>query len=426
MQIVERKLIINSRHYKEILNLLKQPDSDARIVGGSVRDSLLNEIKSDELSLGRDRGCMVNQDIDIITTLLPEEVECRLTTLAGATIISHAKKFGTIFLIYKDEHFEITTLRRDIDSNGRHAIVKFSKDFAEDASRRDFTINALSYCPFENKIFDYFDGTSDLRNSRVRFIGDPKTRITEDYLRIFRFFRFSSYYAKTIDPEGLESCISLQDCLSILSKERIKMEIDKIISSNNIAILVLMHNCGILRRCYEIEASDTDLIFRFLEIVNLLNIELDANYKYIIYALLFCHNKSIDLKKLLYLKFSKKEALIISQTLHFIEELHENSTDLQFNLIWFKHHELFCYFVAITVILKKLELTGAKDLLSKYSNLDLPYFPISGHDLLSRNIYTSKQHIADDLNYLKTLWINSDFSLSKVELLKFFDKKDNN
>src|SRR5690606_21289530 len=118
------------------------------------------------------------------------------------------------------EKFEITTARRDIKCYGRYADVEFTNNFQEDAERRDFTINALSYSIYEDKIYDYFNGIEHLKQGQVIFIGDPGQRIVEDYWRILRFFRFSARFAKDIDQQGLEACIYYKERLQELSVER--------------------------------------------------------------------------------------------------------------------------------------------------------------------------------------------------------------
>ncbi|HJD59851.1 MAG TPA: CCA tRNA nucleotidyltransferase, partial [Rickettsia endosymbiont of Omalisus fontisbellaquei] len=173
MQTIHKTLKIPSKEYKKILSLLNEK-GQARLIGGCVRDALLGKN---------------SYDIDIATDLIPSEVT-NILSKATIKVIPTGLKFGTITAILNNEKFEITTLRKDIECNGRHAKVVFTNDFAEDAARRDFTINALSYCPFKNEIYDYFDGFKDLQQEKVVFIGEALDRIKEDYLRILRFFRF--------------------------------------------------------------------------------------------------------------------------------------------------------------------------------------------------------------------------------------------
>jgi poly(A) polymerase len=179
---------------------------DARIVGGAVRDNLL--------------GVPVH-DIDIATSRTPDEVMAMpLHTIP--TGIDH----GTITVIYKDNPYEVTTLREDIETDGRFAVVRFGKSYEKDAARRDFTMNALSM-DAKGVVYDYFNGIEDAKAGRVRFIGDAKARIKEDYLRILRFFRFTSRFGTKPDADGLAACLALQAGLDGLSRERVRDELMK-------------------------------------------------------------------------------------------------------------------------------------------------------------------------------------------------------
>ncbi|XVN42748.1 MAG: hypothetical protein RCG15_00010 [Candidatus Rickettsia vulgarisii] len=156
------------------MSILQNGGGAARIIGGAVRDAIIGKI---------------NNDVDIATDLLPEQTE-KILSEAGIKVIPTGKKHGTIAALLGDEKFEITTLRKDIDTDGRRARVAFTDDFAVDAARRDFTINALSYCPFQHKIYDYFNGVQDLQDKKLVFIGKAFDRIQEDCIRILRFFSF--------------------------------------------------------------------------------------------------------------------------------------------------------------------------------------------------------------------------------------------
>ena len=204
---------------------------DARAVGGSVRNSLL--------------GLPV-KDIDIATPAEPAEVMAAARA-AGLKTFETGLKHGTITLVAGQVPFEVTTLRRDEDTDGRHARVVFTQDWAEDAKRRDFTINAL-YCDAQGQLYDPLGGYPDIVARRVRFIGSAHDRIREDYLRILRFFRFTSDYAEgEPDAAGLAACQDLKQGISTLSGERLRSELLRILvtprAANNIAI---MNTSGLL------------------------------------------------------------------------------------------------------------------------------------------------------------------------------------
>jgi poly(A) polymerase len=180
-----------------------------RWVGGAVRDSLLG---------------MDVHDVDCATLLPPAEVVDRCA-LAGIRTVPTGIEHGTVTAILKDGPVEITTLRRDVATDGRRATIAFASDWPEDAARRDFTINALYAHPDTLEIADYFGGLDDLAARRVRFIGDPRARIAEDHLRILRYYRFQSRFGAALDVEAEEACAELAHTLKGLSRERIAAEL---------------------------------------------------------------------------------------------------------------------------------------------------------------------------------------------------------
>jgi len=206
---------------------------DARYVGGCVRDTILK----------RPIG-----DIDIATPLFPEEIMRRLAAAkikAVPTGIDH----GTITAVTETRPYEITTLRRDVETFGRQARVAFSADWKEDSARRDFTMNAL-YLNDEGEVFDYHDGVKDLRAGKVRFVGDPKTRIREDVLRLLRFYRFHAWYGRgEADAAARAGCRASIPLLPTLSGERVQAELLKLLGAKDpLPSLTLMQEDGALQR----------------------------------------------------------------------------------------------------------------------------------------------------------------------------------
>jgi poly(A) polymerase len=187
----------------------------ARLVGGCVRDSL---------------ACVAFSDIDLATPDAPDAVAAALTA-AGLRAIPTGIAHGTVTALAEGRCFEITTLRRDVQTDGRHAVVAFTDDWREDAARRDFTINAMSMTP-EGEVFDYFGGIEDLRAGRLRFVGDAATRIAEDYLRILRFFRFFARYARfPPDQDAIDAIAAGEAGLAVLSAERVWSELKRILAA---------------------------------------------------------------------------------------------------------------------------------------------------------------------------------------------------
>lgn len=198
---------------RRLLDIFNGRGEETRIVGGAVRNALLGRPVT---------------EVDCTTTMLPEAIVLRAKE-AGLKSVPTGIDHGTITVIVDGEPFEITTLREDVETDGRYAVVHFGRDFALDARRRDFTINALSL-GVDGTLYDYTDGVDDLAARRVRFIGDAHKRIREDYLRIMRFFRFHAEYSEgDPDAEGLEAAGIERQGLAILSKERIRHELLKLL-----------------------------------------------------------------------------------------------------------------------------------------------------------------------------------------------------
>jgi poly(A) polymerase len=195
-----------------VLELLNADGEEARVVGGAVRNALL------DLPIG---------DIDIATTALPEEVN-RRAKAAGIKSVPTGIEHGTVTLVIDSQPFEVTTLREDTETFGRRAKVAFGRDWVRDAERRDFTVNGLSV-DAEGCVYDYVGGLEDIAARRVRFIGEPSRRIAEDYLRILRFFRIhAAYGVGPPDRAGYLACIAGRSGLAGLSAERIRVEILKL------------------------------------------------------------------------------------------------------------------------------------------------------------------------------------------------------
>jgi poly(A) polymerase len=204
---------------------------EARFVGGAVRNALL--------------GVPV-VDVDIAVPMPPDEALARLKS-KSIKVVETGLDHGTVTAIAGTHAFEVTSLRRDVETDGRHAKVAFTDDWAEDAARRDFTINAL-YAATDGEIFDYATGIEDLIAGKVRFMGDARARIAEDYLRVLRLFRFHAWYGKgEIDPEGLRAAAEAKDKLKSLSAERIAKELLRLLEAPHpTPVLRVMAATGIL------------------------------------------------------------------------------------------------------------------------------------------------------------------------------------
>lgn len=213
------RVLLDDPDLRRVLAALDLNGEETRIVGGALRNALLQRPV---------------EEVDLATTLLPEAVAARAAA-AGLRAIPTGIEHGTLTLLAGKKTFEVTTLREDIETDGRRAKVRFGRDFRADALRRDFTINALSMTA-GGRLYDYTDGLDDLASRKVRFIGEPRRRIAEDYLRILRFFRFSAEFSEgPLDPEGRAAAIRLRDGLGRLSRERVRAELFKLLCARRAA-----------------------------------------------------------------------------------------------------------------------------------------------------------------------------------------------
>lgn len=235
-----------------VFSALARDGHGVRAVGGAVRNTLMG---------------LPAADIDLATTARPETV-LELARSAGFDAIPTGLKHGTVTVVANHIPFEVTTLRQDIETFGRHAEVAFTDDWAADARRRDFTMNAL-YCDANGTLFDPLGGYSDLAARRVRFIGKAEDRIREDYLRILRFFRFIAEYGRTqseIDAEGLLASTRLANGLDLLSGERIRQELVRLMAAPGAFTAIdAMQNVGVLTRILR-RAPRPGLLRRLIDI----------------------------------------------------------------------------------------------------------------------------------------------------------------
>ena len=216
---------------RRIIDLFGSAGVEMRFVGGCVRDSLF----------GREIG-----DIDIATAARPEAVQEMLHN-AGIKSVPTGIEHGTLTAIVDGQAFEITTYRRDVETDGRHAVVSFGTDWQEDAARRDFTINALSITP-DGTLCDPLGGAADLKAGRIRFVGEARRRVREDILRILRWFRFYAHFGKhPPDAEALEACRGFAFRIPDLSGERVRHELLRLLeAADPLPSLRLMQETGVI------------------------------------------------------------------------------------------------------------------------------------------------------------------------------------
>ena len=395
---------------KKLFNILEKDKQKniqvAMFVGGCVRKFLANEDID---------------DIDIASIFTPEELKERFKD-SGFKIIETGIEHGSVIVILNSSKFEITTLRQDIKTDGRHAEVLFTDNWKDDSNRRDFTINAI-YMDRKGKIYDPQNGKEDLKNSLVKFIGDPISRIEEDYLRIIRFIRFSVYYNnKQSEPKIIEAVKLNLNCIKNLSKERILNELYKIFKLKNINILlenkelksiflVAFPEFKYLDRLEKFHhLLKKNFLFQSPEIIfSILLIDAKDNYQY------FCHKYIVSNKLKKDLSFTAKNYIKYKEERnYFKKDLRKNVYKLGKNnikkLLWF----IYC---AEPKFSRKL-LSNAIEEINK---IDIPIFPFNGQYLIDQGLVDGK-NIGKTLKELEEEWVKKDFDLKTNEVIYIVDK----
>jgi len=369
----------------------------ARFVGGCVRDALLG---------------VTPADIDIATQLHPKDV-ARSMKAADIAVHETGIEHGTLTVVADHQPFEVTTLRRDVETDGRRATVAFTEDWAEDAQRRDFRINALYAAP-DGEVFDPTGGgLQDLADRRVIFVGDPDTRIREDYLRILRFFRFSARFgAGALDPDGLAACAKLKAGLATLSSERVWMETGRLMITEHLAAaLQAMDATGILRQLFA--HARLDVVLPLIALDREEGLEPDALLRFL--ALFWPDAAAVD-RAVRSLKMSNAEA----------HRLRQSAAEIQIDPgLPPADQRRSLYVLGETVWTDRIRLAWAldrehgadwKQMLELPERWPRPVFPVSGADLLAAGV-SAGPDLGRMLRTLETAWIASDFTLQRDDLL---------
>lgn len=367
------------------------PEGSARVVGGAVRDVLL----------GRSVG-----EIDLASTLTPDELTKRFTA-SGFKVVPTGIDHGTVTVVHDHIGYEITTLRQDIATDGRHAQVAFTKDWREDAARRDFTFNAL-YVDAEGTLYDYFNGVQDAKDGHVRFIGDARARINEDYLRILRFFRFYAFFGKNDpDDDALSACQELAEHISALSVERIAREFLKLLSAGNPEpALRLMRDIRVLDKFLP-EAEDFSRLKRLIETEHLHSI---TPHQIVRFAALLPQSKEPVTTVAARLKLSNKTA----ETLKALAELPAKFEAIQSAV---DLHRLIYFYGADAC--RNAALLYGQDVANALVIIEtwpIPVFPIKGLDLVKLGLTTGPK-MGKVLKSLESWWIDQDFIPTREDCL---------
>ena len=371
-------------------------ESEIRYVGGCVR-KIINKENMD--------------DIDLATNLEPKQV-CEALKSSNINYYESGIDHGTITALEDKYKFEITTLRKDISTDGRHAKVKFSKDWKEDASRRDFTINSI-YSDKDGNLFDPYNGKGDLENGIINFIGDKDKRIKEDYLRILRYLRFFLNYSKhPHTPENIRALKINIGGISKLSKERLLDELKKIIKIPTLEkltkdkfsldlILMIFPELKNIKIFSKLNTSNKDLLKKkdFIFLLSLMIIDNTDNADYFLYK--FNISKK-DKKRIKFIDNFYKEK-INSKTF----------TENNINKIFYYHgKEITLDILNYRKIKSKKEDNALNQLIQHYEILEIPVMPVSAKFLMKKYKFHEGKQLGEKLKIIEEEWVKNNFKIS--------------
>lgn len=386
----------------KIFSLLNEKEDTARFVGGCVRDSII--------------GLKTN-DIDIATKLNPEDV-VKILGSESIKVVPTGIDHGTVSVFSKDFNFEITTLRSDISTDGRHAEVIFSDSWEEDSLRRDFTINSI-YLKQNGELYDPHNGIQNLKDKKIIFIGNPDERINEDYLRILRFFRFNAFYGNNnlkLSSDSIKACIKNKNKIKKLSSERVQNEFFKILNSSDPYFIVsIMRKIEILDLLFE-HKVETKIFKKLL----LIEKENSFSKNHILrFASLALKNKKINSNNLQMFNFSKKErkelCLLTNQEFEIHNKL--NKSDIK-KILYSIDRKTLKDMAKLSWALSNNRVTNKnwKNILSQIDKVAIPIFPLKAKDILDYGLEEGPI-IGEILKKVEQDWIDSNFEHNKEDLL---------
>ena len=407
---IKKKLFpfYKQKKIKELFNLLEknqEQKSVAMFVGGAVRRFITDKDID---------------DIDIATIFTPEELKKKFHN-TNFNLIETGLLHGSITLINGEDKYEITTLRKDLETDGRHAEVEFTDNWQQDSNRRDFTINAI-YLNKDGKIYDPQSGLKDLNNNIVKFIGDPTKRIEEDYLRIIRYVRFSLEYKSGLDQSTVKAIKLSINGIKNLSKERILSELFKILSLDNFfqieekndlkkIFLLIFPEFKHIDRLNKYKLINHNVEFTKDIILGILLIDETDNHQY------FCHKyktsnqikEKLELFKDLYFKYN--------------DDKHFFKTNMQKNIYKFGKTNIKKINLLLFFINKKYKLDDYLKNNLEIKNTLLPKFPYDGRYLINKGLVEGKK-LGLALKELEGKWINNNFTISEEDIDSIISKNN--
>ena len=390
--------LTTNKNVLRLFNIVETHGGVLRFVGGAVRDAIAG---------------LKGFDLDLATDLSPDEL-VEICEENGIKTIPIGIKFGTLGVVIDNQVLEVTSLRKDIKTDGRHAEVVFTSDWEEDASRRDLTINAV-YADEKGNVFDYYNGVDDLEKGIVRFIGNANQRIKEDYLRILRFFRFYSIFSKApIDKKALQACRDNKEGLRQLSLERIRDELFKLFMTPKVIETInIMRENEIMS--YVLPDSQTmselDFLINTIHTPDLPNAPLRRLFT------LYNPDESLAQNLASRLKLSNKQKEDFLSWTRYNYELNDFFDEKKLRQIIYRHGNDFARDKLILTCAFKHQLpNNLREHLAHIADISLPEFSVKGRDVIAAGIQDNRK-IGEVLDELEELWIESDFQLSHQELL---------
>lgn len=391
--------LIKNKKILRLFRLVEKNGGVLRFVGGAVRDALLG---------------LSGFDLDLATDLSPDEL-VEACSEEGIKTVPIGIKFGTVGVIIDDEILEVTSLRKDVKTDGRHAEIEFTDNWEEDASRRDLTINAV-YADEKGNVFDYYNGIEDLENGVVRFIGSPSQRIKEDYLRILRFFRFYSRFGRgPINPKALQACIDNREGLKNLSMERIRDEFMKILLTPHVVeTLQIMMDNDILSYILP-DPKHLDKLAFLSQLVEAENIPHNALRRLLV---IYQPDSSLAENLAVRLRLSRKQKqLFVSLAAEEVSLAQILDPAARLKLIYHFGTDFVTEKLLLLLAANQQGLDGLSELLETIRQTPAPQYPLRGKDIIEQGIENPHQ-ISAVLKELEEVWIGSNFKLKKEDLLK--------
>ena len=392
--------------FKKLQDGIPEDKIAARFVGGCVRKHLTNE----EID-----------DIDIATILTTDQIKDRFKN-TNVKVIETGIKHGTLTIVLNNNKVELTTLRKDIKTDGRHAEVEYTDNWIQDSERRDFTINAI-YLNIDGKIFDPQMGTVDLKNNNVKFIGDPQKRIEEDYLRIIRFIRFKIMYDVKIESTTSDAIKQNLDGIKKISKERILIELLKILNLKNFLNINLSSNLKEifsmifpeflylnrlerLRKVYKNSKLNEEIL------LGIMLIDEKENHEYFLHK----YNVSNKIREKLQ-RLSKNLIKLKLDKNFFAKDLIKNT------YLYGKNHLISLNLINFSINYK-IKMSEYLKTFNDILKIKVPLFPIDGKFLKKRGMREGLS-LGNALKVLENEWVNNDFKISKERIEEVINSNSN-